>query len=149
MKPLIVLIGSFLFSALLLKLIHRHIDYKLAARIAMTLMLVFTAIGHFAFGKGMQQMLPDFIPYRFEIVILTGIMEICLAIGLLFPQYRIIVGWMLIAFFVLVLPANIYAALNHINYQTGEYNGNGLTYLWFRVPLQLFFIVWVYFSSLR
>jgi hypothetical protein len=26
------------------------------------------------------------------------------------------------------------------------FDGNGLNYLWFRVPLQILFIVWVYFS---
>jgi hypothetical protein len=43
-----------------------------------------------------------------------------------------------------MLPANIKAAINNINYQTGALNGNGPSYLWFRIPLQLFFIFWVY-----
>jgi hypothetical protein len=42
-------------------------------------------------------------------------------------------------------PGNIKAAVNHIDYQKGTNNGPGPTYLWFRIPLQLFFIGWVCF----
>ena len=40
-------------------------------------------------------------------------------------------------------------ALENINYQTGELNGPGLSYLWFRIPMQILFMVWVYFSAIR
>ncbi|PXV62396.1 hypothetical protein CLV62_12085 [Dysgonomonas alginatilytica] len=43
-------------------------------------------------------MLPDFIPCKTEVVYLTGIIEIVAAIGLLIPDFRIIVAWLLIAF---------------------------------------------------
>jgi len=149
MKPLLVLLATFLLSLMLIKLIKGHLSITLSAQIAMAAMLLFTAIGHFAFTYGMAQMLPNFIPAKKELVFLTGIMEILFAIGLLIPRYRVIVAWLLIVFFVLILPANIKASLENINYQTGELNGKGLSYLWFRIPLQLFFILWVYFSTLK
>jgi uncharacterized membrane protein len=58
-------------------------------------------------------------------------------------------AWLLILFFFLILPANINAAVNKIDYQKGTTDGNGLNYLWFRVPLQVFFIAWVYFFGVR
>lgn len=94
-------------------------------------------------------MLPEFIPFKTETVYLTGVIEIIAAIGLFIPNLRVVTAWLLIAFFILILPANIYAAVKHINYQKGTFDGNGLTYLWFRVPLQFFFIVWVYLSAIR
>ncbi|WP_425235008.1 DoxX family protein [Ulvibacterium sp.] len=149
MKTLIVLLGTFLISLILIKFIKGQLSLALAAQIAMAAMLVFTAIGHFAFTHGMAQMLPDFIPAKKELVYFTGFMEIGFAIGLLMPRYKVTVAWVLIVFFILILPANIKAALENINYQTGELNGKGISYLWFRIPLQLFFILWVYFSTLK
>ncbi|MEN6455397.1 MAG: hypothetical protein ABFD10_14165 [Prolixibacteraceae bacterium] len=112
----------------------------------MSAMLLFTAIGHFVFTTGMAMMLPDFVPYKTETVYLTGIIEIAAAIGLLIPRFRVITAWLLITFFLLVLPANIYAAVNRVNYQRAAIEGPGPAYLWFRVPLQLFFIIWTYLS---
>jgi uncharacterized membrane protein len=55
----------------------------------------------------------------------------------------------LIVFFVLLLPANINAAIKHIDYQKGTFEGQGLNYLWFRIPLQILFIVWTYMSAIK
>jgi len=112
-------------------------------------MLVFTAIGHFAFPKGMSMMIPDFIPYKLEMVYVTGIIEIVGAIGLQIPRFRALAAWMLIVFFLLILPANIKAAIEQIDYQKGTYEGPGLVYLWFRVPLQILLIIWTYLSSIK
>ena len=64
MKPLFVLLGAFIISLLVTKLFTKTFDYPLSGRIAMAVMLIFTAIGHFAFTKGMTMMLPDFIPFN-------------------------------------------------------------------------------------
>jgi len=149
MKPLIVLVIVFGISLLATKFFRGNFEFALSGRIAMSVMLVFTAVAHFTFTKGMAMMLPDFIPYKTETVYLTGIIEIVAAIGLFIPSLRVITAWLLIVFFILILPANIYSALKHIDYQKGTPNGNGLTYLWFRIPLQILFICWTYLSSIR
>lgn len=149
MKPLIILLSSFLISLIVIKITNKEYDFTLSGRIAMSIMLLFTAIGHFAFTKGMSMMIPKFIPYKEIFVHLTGIFEILLAISLLIPRLKYISGWTLIIFLLLMLPANIYASINNINYQKGTLNGNGLAYLWFRIPLQFLFITWAYFSAIR
>ena len=149
MKPLTVLLVSFLIAIFAIKLVQKKYDLSLSARITMSIMLCFTAIGHFAFTKGMSMMIPQFIPLKTGLVYVTGIFEIFLAITLLVPKLKTIAGWTLIAFLVLLLPANIYAAIHNVNYQTGTFDGNGLSYLWFRVPLQLLFIAWTYVSAIR
>ena len=149
MKPLIVLIIVFGISAGTLKLTTHRYDLQLSSRIAMSSMLLFTAIGHFMFTKGMTMLIPDFIPFKKEMVYLTGIIEIVAALGLLIPGLRVLIAWLLILFFLLLLPSNIKASINHIDIEKGTLNGNGLNYLWFRIPLQLFFIVWTYISSIR
>jgi uncharacterized membrane protein len=148
MKPLLILISVFLISLVSIILLSGDYNFALAARIAMSAMLLFTAIAHFVFAKGMSMMLPDFIPYKTAVIWLTGFIEIAAAIGLLIPQIRIITAWLLIVFLILILPANIYAATKQIDYQKGTFDGNGTTYLYFRIPLQLLFIIWVYLSAI-
>ena len=149
MKPLIVLVVAFAISAIATKVFRSNYDLALSGRIAMSVMLLFTAIAHFAFTKGMAMMVPEFVPFKVPIVYLTGIFEIVAAIGLLIPAYRVITAWLLVAFFLLMLPANIYAGMHQVDYQNGTFDGPGLTYLWFRIPLQILFIACLYFSAIN
>jgi uncharacterized membrane protein len=145
MKPFFVLLAAFAISLAALKIFKSQWDIAFAGRIAMSVMLLFTAIAHFAFQKGMAMMLPAFIPFKKAVVYATGVIEIAAAIGLLIPGWQTATGWWLIAFFILVLPANIYAAMHKVDYQKGDLQGKGLTYLWLRVPLQIVYILWIYF----
>jgi uncharacterized membrane protein len=147
MKPLLVLICVCVLSLLILKMLKGSFQVAYAAIIAMSAMLIFTAIGHFAYTKGMALMLPNFIPQKELVVYITGMIEVIAAIGLLIPGLRVLTGWLLILFFILILPANVYAAIKHVDYQKADFNGNGLNYLWFRIPLQIIFILWTYLSS--
>jgi uncharacterized membrane protein len=149
MKPLIVLIGVFLLSLLVTWIIQKDANEMLSGKIAMSAMLLLTSIGHFKFKKGMALMLPAFIPGKETIVLFTGILEILAAIGILIPSTQRITGICLIIFFILILPANIYAAVKKVNFETGAYDGSGVGYLWFRIPLQVLFICWVYWFVLR
>ena len=81
--------------------------------------------------------------------IFTGIFELVLAVGLFFTQTRVSAGWLLVILFVIFLPVNISAALKHVDYQKGNFEGAGPAYLWFRVPLQLLFITWTYLSAIK
>jgi uncharacterized membrane protein len=148
MKPLIVLLIAFLIALVVMLLLNGIINWPLSGNIAMSVMLLFTAIGHFVFTKGMTLMVPPFIPFKKMMVYLTGFIEIRAAIGLLIPSLQILTSLLLIVFFVLMLPCNIYAAVKKVDYKKGNYNGPGLSYLWLRVPLQALFIVWVYFCNL-
>jgi uncharacterized membrane protein len=149
MKPLIVLLVSFVIALTVTKLILGNSNIALSGRIAMALMLAFTAIGHFAFTKGMVMMIHNPIPFKKALVYFTGVIEILAAVGLLIPSLRVVTAWSLIVFFILLLPANINAAIRHIDYQKGTFEGSGVGYLWFRVPLQILFILWTYFFGIR
>lgn len=147
--PEIILPIVFCIALLILKRIHKKYLIALSARIAMATMLVSTAIAHVVFAKGMSMMLPDSIPYKTELVYFTGMLEAGATIGLLLPRYRKLTGVLLIVFFICLLPANIYAAMKHVNRERAAFDGDGLDYLWYRIPLQAFFIAWVYFSSVK
>lgn len=149
MKPLIVLISVSSITLIVLRIVQGNYDFSISARFGLSVMLLFTALGHFMFTHGMSNMVPDFIPFKKEIVYITAFIEISAAIGLHIPQFRTITAWLLIIFFVLILPANIKAALVNLNYQTGDLDGPGTPYLWFRIPFQLLLICWVYLSSIH
>lgn len=149
MKPLIVLITAFTVSVIGMMIFRHNPAVAQSARIAMSVMLLFTAFGHFMWTRGMAAMLPPYVPCRKWIVYGTGVLEIAAAIGLLIREYRVITGWWLIALFVMLLPANIYAAIKHLDYQKATFDGKGSGYLWFRVPLQLLFITWTYLSAIH
>jgi uncharacterized membrane protein len=148
MKPLIVLLITFAISLVGMKLLSGKWDFVLSGNIAMCLMLGFTAIGHFAFTKGMEMMIPGVIPVKKQLVYFTGVFEVVCGIGILLSEFRHICAICLIVFFIIVFPTNIYAAIKHVDYEKGTYEGKGTGYLWFRVPLQILFIGWVYFFSL-
>lgn len=145
MKPFFVLLISFIVSLFVIKWCKGLFDYSLSGSIAMAVMLMFTAFGHFKFPKGMAMMIPNPVPFKMFIVYISGIFEILLGIALLFPSIKNVAAWSLIIFFVLILPSNIYAAYKNVNLEKANYEGAGLSYLWWRVPLQIFFIAWVYF----
>lgn len=149
MKPLVVLLFTFVLSLFFIRLMRGEYDIGQSGRVAMSVMLLFTAIGHFAFTQGMTMMLPDFIPYKRETIYFTGFIEMVAAVGLFVPSLRQITAWLLIVFFVLILPANIYASMHQVNYQKGTLDGDGMVYLWFRIPLQVLFIIWVYLSAIH
>ena len=92
----------------------------------------------------MAMMLPPIVPLKNEIIYLTGLLEILLGVGLLIPRLTVYSGWLLIAFFIVLLPANIYSSIKQVDFEKATLNGNGISYLWFRIPLQIFFIIWTY-----
>lgn len=144
-----VLTIGFLLNLLVTRLYFKQAKVNLSGRIALSVMLLFTAIGHFKFPEGMALMIPDFIPYKIELIYLTGVIEIMAAIGLLVKKTRRLTGVLLIVFFIMILPANINATLHHLDYQTGTNDGPGLSYLWYRIPFQLVLILWAYWFGVR
>ncbi|OCK53071.1 hypothetical protein BA768_00505 [Chryseobacterium sp. CBo1] len=149
MEPEITLVGFFLLSAIIFKLAQKQFQFARSGRIGMASMLILTGVGHFVFAKGMKLMLPEIIPYRLELIYITGVIEIIMAVTLLMPKYRVTTARWLIIFFIILLPANIYGAIYQVNLETGSYDGAGINYLWYRIPLQVFFILWVYFSAIK
>ncbi|WP_345950823.1 hypothetical protein ABDD95_05110 [Mucilaginibacter sp. PAMB04274] len=148
MKPLFVLLGVFGLSCLLTWFSGGQVALLLSGRRAMAAMLVFTSVAHFVFWRGMALMLPKALPNKKAIVYGTGVLEVIAGIGLLIPAATNIMAILLVAFFVLILPGNIKAAREHVNLERADYTGNGLSYLWFRIPLQVLFITWTWYFGI-
>ena len=122
------------------------LDTGIRGRISLALVFVFTSTGHFMQTQAMMQMLPAAVPMREVIIYASGVLELCLAAGLLVRRFAHITGICIIAFLIVVLPANIYAAIHRV--EMGGHN-LGPMYLLVRVPLQLILIGWAYWFSVR
>ncbi|WEA02495.1 DoxX family protein [Mucilaginibacter sp. SJ] len=148
MKVLLVLIISFILTAVISRLFIDDWNIMLSGNVAMMLMLWFASLGHFMFTKGMVMMMPAFIPFKGTLVYLTGVMEIILGPLLIVNATRYTAGIILLVMFVVMLPANINAAMKHVNFEKATYDGSGTGYLWFRIPLQILFIAWILYFSI-
>src|SRR5215831_17799390 len=127
-------------------LIPAHVSEQLRGRIGFALVFVFTAIGHFVKTSEMTQMLPVSAPMRVPLIWVTGVFELLAAIAILVPPLSRFTGIALCVFLLLVLPSNVYAAFQRIDFGG---HGGGPTYLLVRVPLQLFLIGWIYWFAIR
>lgn len=114
------------------------------ARVGVTLFFIFASLGHFVRTQPMAEMLPPAVPYRIELIYITGVFELLGAIGVWIPRLTKIVGLLLIVMLVGLLPANIYSAFNRVEFGG---HGTGPSYLLVRIPFQLFAICWTYFAT--
>lgn len=71
-------------------------------------------IAHIAKPAPFLLIVPDWVPFPSEIILVTGLCEIAGAIGLLLPRFRKFAGVMLALYAVCVFPANLKHALENI-----------------------------------
>jgi len=147
MSTLIILIFSFCLIWLLDRYaFKRFLSASSVGRVALAIMLVFTGSSHFFKTPEMVQMMPEFLPYKIQLVYFTGVLEMALAAGLMFPRYSKWTSIALILFFLAILPANIIGSIKRVHLGGME---NGPGYLYFRIPLQLFLMGWAYYFGIH
>lgn len=144
MKPFFVLISVFLTGIILAYICTGAFQEKFCGRLALSVMLLFTAFGHFKFVNGMALMLPRFLPVKNAIIYFTGIIEVIFAMLLWVKSFRYEVCLALIIFLIVIFPANIKAAFTNVDIEQASYEGQGPSYLWFRIPLQFLLLFWVW-----
>lgn len=88
-------------------------------RIVLGLFLLTTGTAHLTFLRGeFLAQVPNWVPLDGDlVVILSGIAELILGVGLLLLPgiYRVINGWLVAAFFVAIFPGNIAQYINRID----------------------------------
>ena len=102
--------------------------------------VVYIAAGlnHFINPRMYLAIMPPYVPAHGLMVALSGVAEVALGVGLLFPATRSLSAWGLIVLLVAVFPANVYMA-------TSDQFGNIPAWLrWGRLPLQGLLIAWAY-----
>ncbi|MGW0635150.1 DoxX family protein [Nocardia salmonicida] len=156
MITLVALIGSLVVFRTLGALgVTRFASWPVSAAHALAVMLVMTGTAHFMPASvtvmpnyaDMVAMIPPFVPFPGFMVLASGVLELLAAIGLILTRTRWLAGWALVPLFLLLLPANIYAALNDI-----PFAGEPASPLWQRIPEQILYIgfaIWATRSAPR
>ena len=106
--------------------------------------LLFIAAGanHFRDPDFYVHIMPPYLPWHRELVLLSGACEIVLGGLLLVPRYSRYAAWGLIALLVAVFPANLHMAMN-----PDLFPKLGPVALWGRLPLQGVLIAWAYWFT--
>ncbi|MBA3598132.1 MAG: DoxX family protein [Methylibium sp.] len=80
-------------------------------RIGLGIVFLWFAIGgiaHFVFTDAQMRIVPPFVPWPREAVLVSGVFELLGAAGLLWPRTRRAAGWGLFALTIAVTPAHLY-----------------------------------------
>lgn len=115
-----------------------------SVRIFLGIFMVAAAIGHFTFQRTeFQAQVPNWVPISKDaVVILSGIAEISLGLGMLFwRKQRINVGIALAIFYVLIFPGNIAQYLNKTDAFGLNTDSARLMRLFFQ-PVLIFLALW-------
>lgn len=115
---------------------------RTALRWLLGLGFVAAGFNHFIAPRLYLAIMPPALPWPLALVYVSGVAEIVGGLGVLIPATRKLAGWGLIALLIAVFPANLHAA----------FHGAGSIppwILWARLPFQLVFIAWVYWTCLR
>ena len=112
-------------------------------RYALALFFIFAGINHFLRAALYVSVIPRWVPFPEAANWVSGAAEVAGGIGVLGRPTRRAAAWGLIALLAAVFPANIDMALHGVP-------GHRIPgwALWARLPFQLVFVAWVYFSCL-
>ncbi|MEU4269863.1 hypothetical protein [Streptomyces sp. NPDC026092] len=123
--------------------VRRFATWPAAAAHAVAVMLFMTASAHFVPAgvtvmpnhADLVAMVPSAVPFASAMVYLTGVLEFLGAVGLIIGRTRRAAGYCLALLFVVMLPANIHAAVAEI-----PFAGEPASPLWQRIPEQILYI---------
>ncbi len=104
----------------------------------MAVAYILAGILHFVKPRMYMAIMPPYIPAPYAMVLLSGVAEVVVGVGLLFPATRHLAAWGLIALLVAVFPANLYMATS------GKFHQFPAWALWARLPLQGLLIWWAW-----
>jgi len=153
MIPLVLVLATLTFRALGALGVRRFASWPVSAAHGMAVMLLFTASAHFVPASvtampnhaDLTRMVPSFLPFADALVYVSGVLEFLAVAGLVLTATRWPAALGLAALYVMLLPANIYAATADV-----AFNGEPATPLWQRIPEQILYIavaLWVARSS--
>jgi uncharacterized membrane protein len=123
---------------------RRPLEQRDRWRLALAVAMVFAGVLHLVQPTPFVQHLPGWVPQPELLVLVSGLVEIGLGVGLLVaPPLRRTVGLLLALFLVAVFPANVYVAVAGV-----EVDGQpGGLYPWFRLLFQPLFVWLAYWST--
>ena len=117
-------------------------NIRLLSIIIMSIFYVSVGVNHFTIPEWFLQIVPPWLPYKLELVYISGFLEIILGVMLLIPATRFYAAWGLILLLIAVYPANIYLAQTN-----GAAMNTTPLVAWGRLPFQFVFIALAYWHT--
>ncbi len=147
MKPLAILLSTFFIFCSISYLIFDDVSLAFCGKFSFSLMLVFTAMIHYVHTEGLELTIPDNFSDKYKriIVLATGDLEIAFAAGLLIDEISKNVSIIVMLYLLAIIPSNIIGAIKRVSVERENFTGRGLSYLWIRMPLQVFLMAWIYY----
>ena len=108
---------------------------KVISVYVMGIFYIMVGIKHFQDPSWFVQIVPPILPYKYELVYISGFFEVLLGILLMIPRFQSIAAKGLMALLICVYPANIYLAQTN-----GVAMGISPLIAWGRLPFQFVFI---------
>jgi uncharacterized membrane protein len=114
-----------------------------AAMSRMVLAAIFVVAGvlHFAITDMYVRVMPPYLPWPRELVMVSGVCQLAGGVGLCVPRLRRAAGWGLVLLLVAVWPANLQM---YADARASSGSAWRETLLLLRLPLQLVLIWWVW-----
>ena len=120
-------------------------DLYFVARVAAAIMFCLIGLSHLTKPELLTYMVEGLLPHPL-VVYGTGLLEIILGLGLLYPPTQRACAWGLLVLLVAVFPANLNVALNQLP------PPGGLPakpwYVWSRLAFQPLYMAWIWFAAL-
>ena len=117
-------------------------NIRLFSIIIMSIFYVSVGVNHFTTPEWFLQIVPPCLPYKLELVYISGFLEILLGVMLLIPATRFYAAWGLILLLIAVYPANIYLAQTN-----GVAMDTTPLVAWGRLQFQFVFIALAYWHT--
>ncbi|CAN5447436.1 DoxX family protein [soil metagenome] len=114
--------------------------------VLIALLFATSGILHLVKPQPFVSIMPPWLPAPIALVLISGVLEISGAAGILLPATRVAAGWGLIALLCAVFPANIQML---VNARVAHASALWIAGLVARLPLQVLLIFWVYRSTIR
>ncbi len=115
---------------------------KLVSMYLMGILYILAGLNHFIAPEFYLKIMPPYMGWHKELVLVSGLIEIGLGALLFLPQYRKIAAWGIIVLLIAVFPANIYLAQTD-----GAALGVSALAAWVRLPIQLLLILWAWWYT--
>ncbi len=111
----------------------------------MAVIFIVLGVNHFRNPEFYTNIMPDYIPIHYELVIASGVTEIIVGLMLLIPPLIFWGGLGVIAQMIAFMPVHIDMIVQHEE----KFANVSLTALWIRIVLQAVIIYWAYWCAVK
>jgi uncharacterized membrane protein len=117
---------------------------RTGGRWALAGLLALAGVGHFLVPEEFLGQVPPWVPAREAVVYVSGVVELLLAVALVaLPRHRVLVGWVVAAFFVVIFPGNVSQAVTGAD----AFGLDTPLARWTRLAFQPVLVVWALWAT--